>query len=222
MKISEVAEMTGLDVSAVRFYERKGLITPARAEGSTYRSYSEEDVSRLRQIVLFRKMNLPIETIRQLLKKSANLQDVLKMQEADLLAERERLEGSLDLCRKMIEDHVSDDGFDLNYYLNYVREEEEQGRTYPGIMDTLDGIAYRSVIEKSAGIPFLNRLFINKWMRSLAGVFVFIFLVIFPAVMVAEQAVEWRSGQIGVQRLLVWISILLIYWGTFVRIVHGK
>ena len=44
---------------------------------------------------------------------------------AMLLTERERLEGSLDLCRKMIEDQVSDD-FDMNYYLNYVKTEEEQ------------------------------------------------------------------------------------------------
>ena len=36
MKISEAAQMTGLDISTIRFYERKGLIKPSRSEGSTW------------------------------------------------------------------------------------------------------------------------------------------------------------------------------------------
>ena len=44
MKIGEVAEQTGLSISNIRFYEKKGLIEPKRNEQSKYRDYTEEDV----------------------------------------------------------------------------------------------------------------------------------------------------------------------------------
>ena len=56
MKIGEVAEQTGLSISNIRFYEKKGLIEPKRNEQSKYRDYTEEDVKRLKQIILYRKM----------------------------------------------------------------------------------------------------------------------------------------------------------------------
>ena len=37
MKISEAAKLTGLNVSSIRFYERKGLLMPQREDGSKYR-----------------------------------------------------------------------------------------------------------------------------------------------------------------------------------------
>lgn len=61
MKIGEVAEQTGLSISNIRFYEKKGLIEPKRNEQSKYRDYAEEDVKRLKQIILYRKMDMPLE-----------------------------------------------------------------------------------------------------------------------------------------------------------------
>lgn len=63
MKIGEVGNETGLSISNIRFYEKKGLLAPARKEESGYRDYTVEDVSRLKMILLYRKMRLPIETI---------------------------------------------------------------------------------------------------------------------------------------------------------------
>ena len=42
MKISEAAKLTGLNVSSIRFYERKGLLMPQREDGSKYRDYTDE------------------------------------------------------------------------------------------------------------------------------------------------------------------------------------
>lgn len=58
MKISEAAKLTGLNVSSIRFYERKGLLMPQREDGSKYRDYTDEDVQRIRQILLYRKMGI--------------------------------------------------------------------------------------------------------------------------------------------------------------------
>ena len=80
MRISEAAERTGLKVSNVRFYERKGLLSPAREADSKYRDYSEEDVQRIKLILLYRKMGVSIDTIYLLLNEKAGMKDILTRQ----------------------------------------------------------------------------------------------------------------------------------------------
>lgn len=72
MKISEAAKLTGLNVSSIRFYERKGLLMPQREDGSKYRDYTDEDVQRIRQILLYRKMGISVETIELILKRESS------------------------------------------------------------------------------------------------------------------------------------------------------
>ena len=47
--ISVAAELSGVRPQALRMYERKGLIDPARTDGGT-RRYSEDDLDRLRRV----------------------------------------------------------------------------------------------------------------------------------------------------------------------------
>ena len=47
--ITTAAELAGMSVQALRLYERRGLIEPARTNGGT-RRYSETDLARLRRI----------------------------------------------------------------------------------------------------------------------------------------------------------------------------
>ena len=98
MKISEAAELAGLKASNVRFYERKGLLAPARKEDSRYRDYSMEDVQRIRQILLYRKMGISIDTIYLLLNEKAGVKDVLQRQQQELKQQMEDLQGAMDLC----------------------------------------------------------------------------------------------------------------------------
>ena len=49
MRIGQLAEATGLSRDALRFYERRGLITPRRG-GNGYRSYPPEAVDWLRHV----------------------------------------------------------------------------------------------------------------------------------------------------------------------------
>lgn len=47
--IAVAAELSGLTPAALRLYEEKGLLTPARSEGGT-RRYSDDDLARLREV----------------------------------------------------------------------------------------------------------------------------------------------------------------------------
>ena len=47
--ITVAAELAGMSVQALRFYERRGLLAPARTGGGV-RRYSDADIARLRRI----------------------------------------------------------------------------------------------------------------------------------------------------------------------------
>jgi MerR family transcriptional regulator/heat shock protein HspR len=47
--IAVAAELSGLTPAALRLYEEKGLLSPARSEGGT-RRYSDDDLARLREV----------------------------------------------------------------------------------------------------------------------------------------------------------------------------
>ena len=49
MRISELAEQAGVTVKAVRYYERLGLVAPARL-GNGYREYDDEHLRVVREI----------------------------------------------------------------------------------------------------------------------------------------------------------------------------
>ncbi|MCR4733081.1 MAG: MerR family transcriptional regulator [Lachnospiraceae bacterium] len=58
-----------LEISPIRFYERKGLVQPERRADSKYREYGMEDIAILKSIILYRKLDFSIEEIGQLEKK---------------------------------------------------------------------------------------------------------------------------------------------------------
>lgn len=64
--VSETTRLLGIPGSALRFYDRQGLVSPQR-DSSGYRAYSAEDIVRLTDVVLLRDANVPVKTIRQLL-----------------------------------------------------------------------------------------------------------------------------------------------------------
>lgn len=64
-KIGDVARALHTTTRALRFYEEEGLIVPTRTPKGT-RTYSDDDVARLRVILLLVAADVPIQTIRAL------------------------------------------------------------------------------------------------------------------------------------------------------------
>ena len=64
--IGDVAARTGLSVSAIRFYEGRGLVHPERSSGGQ-RVFLRSDIRRLSFILIAQQIGLTIEEISQLL-----------------------------------------------------------------------------------------------------------------------------------------------------------
>ena len=65
--VHQVAEMAGVSVRTLHHYDHIGLLKPAARTAAGYRLYGEHDLLRLQQILLFRELDVPLETIRSIL-----------------------------------------------------------------------------------------------------------------------------------------------------------
>lgn len=78
MRIKEVEQRTGLTAKAIRLYESKGLLKPARETENDYRDYTEEDVARLKTIAILRKLDVPVAVIKEWTDGKTEQRDILR------------------------------------------------------------------------------------------------------------------------------------------------
>jgi MerR family redox-sensitive transcriptional activator SoxR len=64
LSIGDLAARTGLSVSAIRFYEAKGLISPMRNNGGQ-RRFFRSDIRRLSFVLIAQQLGFTIEQIRE-------------------------------------------------------------------------------------------------------------------------------------------------------------
>lgn len=65
-KIHEVAEQLGISASAIRYYEKMGLIAPVKDPENGYRTFDQYDIYRLWNIIYYREFGLSLEDICRL------------------------------------------------------------------------------------------------------------------------------------------------------------
>lgn len=214
MRIGEVAERTGLSVSNIRFYEKKGLIEPARGQENQYRDYSEKDVECLKRIILYRKMDLSIETIYSLEKENVSVENTITEQIEVLTLKKEMLQGSIDLCQKILQDEGLDKR-DVDFYLHYVKEEEASGTRFAEVDELLTDFASFTLLDKFYGDPFVGFIFRKSWMRRAVKVTWLLIWIAFPVIAMTDAWI--RDGRVRPASILFWIV-----WVVFLGISFWK
>lgn len=106
MNIQEVEQRLGIPRASIRYYEKEGLVHPARGVNN-YRDYTEEDVRTLEKICLLRRLDMPIETIREVQSGEAPLAGALARQKTLLEGSAVRVEQAMALCRALLEDRAT-------------------------------------------------------------------------------------------------------------------
>lgn len=105
IRIGDMANLFGVTLRTLRFYEDKGLITPKR-EGNT-RLYSRRDVSRLKLIMLGRKVGFSLREVKQIMDlydpEGRNIKQL-----RTLIDKSERQMVKLEKQREAIEEAMSD------------------------------------------------------------------------------------------------------------------
>jgi len=63
LKIGAVAEQSGVSIDTIRYYERRGLLSPAQRLPSGYRLYRESTISRVRLARRLQALGMTLEEI---------------------------------------------------------------------------------------------------------------------------------------------------------------
>lgn len=103
MRIKEVEERTGLTAKAIRLYESKGLLTPARQTENGYRDYTDEDVERLKTIAVLRRLDVSIKDIRKWCDGEVSESDLLHRVTAQAMLEAEKVNDRLKVTAALAE-----------------------------------------------------------------------------------------------------------------------
>ncbi len=133
MKINQVEQLVGITKKNIRFYEEQGLLSPGRNRENGYRDYTEEDVMKLEQIKLLRKLGLPLEEIRMMQAGKSTVADSMKRHLVTLEREEQNVKHSIKLC-EMLKDReglLSD--LDAHELLTQMDEMEKSGASFKDI-----------------------------------------------------------------------------------------
>lgn len=102
MTVNEVSKLAGVSIRTLQYYDKIGLLKPARYTESRYRLYDDTGLERLQQILLFRELEFPLKEIKEIITGS-NFDKVKALdQQIELLTlKKEHLENLIDFARKL-------------------------------------------------------------------------------------------------------------------------
>lgn len=65
--IDALSRLAGVSKRTLRYYDEIGLLTPKRKSSNGYRIYGVGEIDKLQQILFYRHLDMPLDTIKQLL-----------------------------------------------------------------------------------------------------------------------------------------------------------
>ena len=118
--ISQVAELTGISIRTLQYYDEIGLLKPSELTQSGYRLYNDEALQKLQQILFFKELGFKLKDIREILEKpDFDRIAAFKKQKELLLLKRNRTDRLIQLLSRLEkgEQCMSFKEFDLSDYI---------------------------------------------------------------------------------------------------------
>ncbi len=132
MLIQELERLSELDRVTIRFYEKEGMIHPARKENK-YRDYSQEDLEQLLKIRLLRQLGLSLEEIRGFQQGNGDLSTAISRRLKELEQEKLRNQRTGEVCQRIREEGESYQVLNARRYLkelNAPSRDDPQPKTF--------------------------------------------------------------------------------------------
>lgn len=100
MTVNEVSKLTGVSIRTLQYYDKIGLLHPAKYTESGYRLYDDTALQKLQQILLFRELEFPLKDIKAIMDNpNFDRSKALDQQITLLTLKKEHLENLIDLVR---------------------------------------------------------------------------------------------------------------------------
>lgn len=119
--ISQVAELTGISIRTLQYYDEIGLLKPSELTQSGYRLYNDEALQKLQQILFFKELGFKLKDINEILQKpDFDRIAAFRKQKELLLLKRNRTDRLIQLLSRLEkgEQCMSFKEFDLSDYIN--------------------------------------------------------------------------------------------------------
>lgn len=167
MKVKEVADLVGISVRTLHYYDEIGLLKPEQTTEAGYRKYTKSNIEALQQIMFFRALDVPLKQIKEIIHRpSFNKTEALMLHRSMLLEKRERLDQIIQTLNKTLkyeegEIEMSDQerfvGFDLR---NNPYEQEARERW-----------GEKAVDKSNEKIRFMNNNEQNAWANDVDALY---------------------------------------------------
>lgn len=125
MTVKQVAQLTGVSVRTLQFYDEIGLLKPARLTDAGYRLYDYHELEVLQQILFFKELDFSLKEIKAIMENPQFDQtQTLKKQRELIQVKRDRLNALLQLLDKLIkgEKCMEFKDFDMSGYFRMLDE----------------------------------------------------------------------------------------------------
>lgn len=100
--ISQVAELTGISIRTLQYYDEIGLLKPNERTQSGYRLYGEDALQKLQQILFFKELGFQLKEIKEILDKpDFDRIEAFKKQKELLLLKRNRIDRLIQLLSRL-------------------------------------------------------------------------------------------------------------------------
>ncbi len=106
--VGQVARTFSVTVRTLHHYDEVGLLVPSERSPAGYRLYTDSDIERLGQIVVYRRLELPLDQIATLLSEGSDPVEHLRRQRRALVSRLDELHGLVAAIDQALERHMSD------------------------------------------------------------------------------------------------------------------
>ena len=102
--VHEVSKLAGVSIRTLQYYDKIGLLHPAKYTESGYRLYDDTALEKLQQILLFRELEFSLKDIKAIMDNpNFDRRKALEQQIALLTLKKEHFENLIDLAREIKE-----------------------------------------------------------------------------------------------------------------------
>ncbi|MCL2427407.1 MAG: MerR family transcriptional regulator [Oscillospiraceae bacterium] len=119
MRVGELAKKADVSTNTLRYYDKKGLLTPSAESESGYRLYSDKDVAKLMQILMMKQLGFSLSEIKRRIHSmdtTADVIDVLTEHSTNIRKNVELLTESLNAIESLKEEIVQVDSVDFRKF----------------------------------------------------------------------------------------------------------
>ena len=160
LQIKEFAELTGVSVRTLHYYDEIGLLKPSYVdEQNGYRFYDEASLERIQEILFYRELDFSLKSIAEILASpNYDKQKALAEQKRLLTIKKNRLERLIAALEQAEKGEITMSAFDNSEYETARQQYEAEAKQRWGCTD-----AYKESQAKTAGYSK------DKWNDVFAG-----------------------------------------------------